>query len=70
MFFIIIRKNKIKSKCAKLQFIEQMPIPKESVIANHPAEWCGNPQRYGVTFSAGFPLKLGDSHASVRTGSE
>ena len=40
-----------------------------TVIANQPAGWCGNPVGFRAVFD-GFPLHLGDSHASVRTGSE
>ena len=45
---------------------------KAHVIANQPAGWCGNPPIEGEILD--YQLKMfensGDSHASVRTGSE
>ena len=40
-------------------------LQKNAVIANQCSHWCGNPPDDG-----GAQKKLGDSHASLRTGSE
>jgi hypothetical protein len=42
---------------------------KKSVIANQSADWCGNLLTFMINFY-GFFFYLGDSHASVSTGSE